>query len=70
MKEMKININLTVDTEEIVEQIKELQRLLDDMNFRAEMEKERQEREARRRFIEKFNKEYNEIELKNYNEEE
>ena len=70
MKEMKININLTVDTEEIAEQIKELQRLLDDMNFRAEMEKERQEREARRRFIEKFNKEYNEIELKNYNEEE
>ena len=55
MKDMRLNINLTADTEDVEKQIKELQKQLDNMSFRVRMEKEREDREARRRFIEKFN---------------
>lgn len=55
MKDMKLHINLTADTEDVEKQIKELQKKLDDMSFRVRMEKEKEDREARRRFIEKFN---------------
>ena len=55
MKDMRLNINLAADTEDVEKQIKELQKQLDNMSFRVRMEKEREDREARRRFIEKFN---------------
>lgn len=68
MKDMRLHINVTADTEDVEKQIKELQKMLDDMSFRVRMEKEKEEREARRRFIEKFNeikKRNDEIKLKN-----